>query len=152
MRRKYGALAGVLVGVLLMAAYASGQQPKGGTVGDKLDSAVQSIKRGAQEAGAAVRDEYNKMRASVHNMSVSSRIYGRLHWDKVLTDRKIDIEMRKDGVAVLTGAVPDAKAKMKAVELTRDTVGVNDVLDRLTIAPADSAASEGVTPATPKKP
>jgi hypothetical protein len=31
------------------------------------------------------------------------------------------------------GSVPDARARAKAVELTRDTVGVTQVIDQLTV-------------------
>ena len=67
-------------------------------------------------------------------MGVQSRVYSRLHWDKDLNDAKIDLEF-KDGTATLRGTVKTVKAKAKAVELARDTVGVDRVVDQLTIEP-----------------
>ncbi len=58
-----------------------------------------------------------------------------MHWDKALNSSKVDIEVREGGHITLTGVVADAKAKAKAVELTRDTVGVTQVVDQLTITP-----------------
>jgi len=118
--------------------------PKGTEAPGTIDSAVQSIKRGAQGAGEAIKDQYNKARTSIHNMGVSSRVYGRLHWDKALNGSKVDIDVKEDGVATLTGVVPDLKAKAKAVDLTRDTVGVTQVIDQLTITPPPT-----VTPTVP---
>jgi len=109
--------------------------PKGTESTGTIDGAVQSIKRGAQGAGDAIKDQYYKARTSIQNMGISSRVYGRLHWDKALNGSKFDIDVKEDGIATLTGVVADLKAKTKAVELTRDTVGVTQVVDQLTITP-----------------
>jgi len=141
-------LAGLVLSAGLLAAWTGGAQepqpqPKP-TVGDKVDSAVQSLKRGAKDATEAVRQQYEKARTSVHGMGVSARVYGRLHWDKALTDAKLDVDVR-DGVATLSGTVGDAVARAKAVDLTKDTVGVNRVVDRLVVQTTTST----VTPAKP---
>lgn len=123
------------------------EKPVGERVGEKVDGAVETLKRGVSSAGEAIREQYEKARTSVHNMGVTGRVYGRLHWDKALTTAKIDVEVQKNGVAVLTGSVGDAAARAKALELTRDTVGVTNVVDRLTIQTTTSGAA--TTPATP---
>jgi osmotically-inducible protein OsmY len=123
-------------------------QPASGTVGEKVDSAVQNLKKSAQDAGEALRQQYEKARTSIHNMGVSSRVYGRLHWDKALSGAKVDVDVRQDGVATLTGSVPDAIARAKAVELTRDTVGVTKVVDRLVMQSAAGAAPVSAPPAS----
>lgn len=132
------------------------EKPAGERVGGKVDSAVQSFKKGVSTAGEAIRDQWEKARTSVHNMGVSARVYGRMHWDKSLYNAKVDVEVRKDGVAVLTGSVSDPMARAKAVELTRDTVGVTKVVDQLTVLTTTSGATTP-TPApaptpTPAKP
>lgn len=151
MIRKYGPIAGAVCGLAILAGMCTAQEPKdkGSSVGDKVDSAVQSLKKGARDAGDAIREQYHKMRTSVHDMGVSARIYGRLHWDKALTDAKIDIDVRKDGMTTLTGTVADLKAKTKAVDLARDTVGVSEVVDRLTIAPTPTPADSTTPGKTP---
>ena len=134
-------LAGSLLGIALLVAPCVAQEPKGAPKeaepksGGTFDNAVKSIRRGAQEAEDALKEQYAKARTAVHNMGVSARVYGRLHWDKALNDSKVDIEVTENGHTTLTGVVADAKAKAKAVELTRDTVGVTQVVDRLTITP-----------------
>ncbi|MDR3632573.1 MAG: BON domain-containing protein [Isosphaeraceae bacterium] len=136
--------------VLTMAAGAlrAEDEPVRGThetVGNKLDSGVQSLKRGAKEAGETIQQQFERARTSVHNMGVSGRVYGRLHWDKDLQGAKINLDVQENGVATLTGTVPDAKAKVKAVTLTQDTVGVVKVVDRTTIQAADADAPGTVT-------
>jgi osmotically-inducible protein OsmY len=148
MTRKYRILAG-LVPVAALAAWTCLAQEPRPTVGDRVDNAVQNLKRGARDVKDSVRVQLEKARTSVHDMNVTTRIYGRLHWDKALNGSKLDIHVREDGVATLMGAVPDARARAKAVELTRDTVGVTQVNDQLTVqATTTTTTSETIsTPA-----
>ena len=111
-------------------------------VKEKLDSAAQSIKKGARSAADAVKEQYHRARESVHGLGEHGRIYARLHWDKHLQGAKIEITV-KGSVATLTGTVPDAKAKAKALELTQDTVGITEVVDHLRVA---AVKSEGDRP------
>ncbi len=101
-------------------------------VKDKLDSAVESVKKGAQSAADAVKEQYHRALESVHGLGEHGRIYARFHWDKHLQQAKIEITVKR-GVATLTGTVPTAKAKAKAIELAEDTVGINKVIDHLTV-------------------
>src|SRR4051812_45246497 len=112
-----------------------------GTVKKKFDSAVGSIKRGAQSASDAVKEQYHRARESAHGLGEHGRVYSRLHWDKNLHGAKIEITV-KGSVATLTGTVADAKAKAKALELTQDTVGITDVVDHLSIAAVRSEADK----------
>jgi hypothetical protein len=134
-----GALALVLTLMLGVGAgwavQGQGQEPgPGEKTGGKLDEAGRSIKKGLQEVGETIRGQYAKARESVHNMGVASRVYGRLHWDKALHSSTLDIDV-KNGIATLRGSVPDSKARLKAVDLAADTVGITKVVDQLTILP-----------------
>ena len=96
--------------------------------GQALDNAGRNIRRGVQNA-------FPRARMAVHEQQVIARVYSRLHWDKVLVGSALDLEVSADGTAVLRGAVPDDAAKKRAVVLTRDTVGVTQVVDELTVLP-----------------
>jgi len=115
--------------------------------GQALDNAGRNIRRGVESAVA--RGE-----AAVRETDVLGRVYGRLHWDKKLTDAVIEINVAADGATTLRGAVADAAAKKRAVILARDTVGVTTVVDQLTIAdaarviPASPAANAAPAPST----
>jgi osmotically-inducible protein OsmY len=105
-------------------------QPQPGTaaqIGEKID-------RGLSQIGAELSQAWAETRKTVERMGVQSRVYGRLHWDKALHDATLEIEIRDEQRVVLRGNVPSAEAKLKAVQLTQDTVGVNSVADELTVA------------------
>ena len=128
--------AGLMLSVVLgmCAARAQQDQGPGEKAGGKLDQAGRSIRKGLEEAGDAIREQFSRTRESVHSMGVAARVYGRLHWDKQLTSSTLDIDV-KEGVATLRGSVPTAKAKARALELTRETVGVIQVIDQLAVEP-----------------
>lgn len=97
-------------------------------IGEKID-------RGLNEVGARLKQGWATVRASVEKMGVEARVYSRLHWDKTLESAPITIEVRDRHTVVLKGSVPDSAARSKAVQLARDTVGVNAVDDHLAVAP-----------------
>jgi hyperosmotically inducible periplasmic protein len=118
-----------------------------GPVGQGLNDAGRAVKRGFQSAGQAVSGGFQKTRTSVHNMEVVSRVYSRLHWDKALTTSTVEIEVQAGGITILSGVVPNETAKVKALALTSETVGVVQVVDRLTVGAISSPAP--VVPGTP---
>jgi hyperosmotically inducible periplasmic protein len=123
--------------------YASSAQDPGTgkKVGEKVDEIIQDVKGGLRKAGDAAKEQFSKAKTAINNMGVESRVYGRLHWDKALNDASIELSSTDDGVITLDGTVADAKAKAKAVDLARDTVGVSKVVDHLAVRPASSATA-----------
>ena len=111
----------------------------------KAGSAVTSLKKGAVSAEEAIMDRFRKAKDGVVNMGIEARVYSRLHWDKGLTDAKIELTAPEKGAIVLKGTVPDEKAKAKAAELAADTVGVVKVTNELTVL----TTSVGGTAASP---
>jgi len=140
MRNAYGIAAAITLA--LGAAWWGGvgraqQEGAGEKAGEKIDEVGRKLKKGLDKAEDAVREGFHKTRDSVQSMGVAARIYGRLHWDKALNSTTLHVKV-EEGVATLTGAVPSAEAKAKAVTLAADTVGVTKVVDELTI-PASEA-------------
>jgi osmotically-inducible protein OsmY len=129
---------------------APAQQPKDTSkkVGEAVDDVVKGIKRGTRATTEAVSESVQRIRASVHDMGLHARVYGRLHWDKDLHKSQIEVEV-KEATAILNGRVPSLQAKTKAVALARDTLGIERVEDRLTIEPA--ATVEPGSTAKPKR-
>src|SRR5438552_1173354 len=84
-RAKVAALMTLALMLGMGVGWARQEPGPGEKAGGKLDEAGKSIKRGLQEAGEAIREQFAKVRDSVHNMGVMTRVYGRLHWDKALT-------------------------------------------------------------------
>jgi hyperosmotically inducible protein len=118
----------LVVGVAGLPAVTTAQQGAAQRAGEALDNAGRNIRRGVERAFA-------RTRASVHEQELITRVYSRIHWDKMLVGSALELEVRDDAVVFLRGTVPDAEAKKRAVVLARDTVGVNQVVDELAVAP-----------------
>lgn len=103
----------------------------------KLDAAGRQIGealgRGFGTARDAVREQFSRTRDKVNDMNIEARVYGRLHWDKLLTTSVLELTVEARGIVTLRGSVPNAKAKNRAVELAADTVGVTRVIDQLAV-------------------
>jgi hyperosmotically inducible protein len=124
-----GLTSAVLVsGVISLPAVTNAQQGAAQRAGEALDNAGRNIRRGVERA-------FVRTRAAVLEQELMTRVYSRLHWDKLLVSSTLDLEIRDDGVVFLRGAVPSADAKKRAVVLARDTVGVTRVVDELAVAP-----------------
>lgn len=148
MTKSQSKLAAALMGlaVVAWAAHGRAQQGPAEKVGEVLDNTGRAIKRGVQGAGATVREGFERTRESVNQMEVASRVYSRIHWDKVLNTSTIEVEVQPGGIVVLRGVVPDSSAKQKAVLLASDTVGIVQVVDEVSVAPPTR-----VIPATPAR-
>src|SRR5262245_23127643 len=106
------------------------QQPQPGTatqLGEKID-------RGLTQIGTELSQAWSEVRKSVEKMGVQGRVYGRLHWDKSLEGANLEINVRDGQVVVLSGTVASATAKLRAEQLAHDTIGVNSVVNELTVA------------------
>jgi hyperosmotically inducible periplasmic protein len=154
MKNNRGMIAGTLLTLTTVLGVGAGaalqEQGTGQRAGSKLDEAGRSIKQGLRDAGDAIRNQFAKARDAVHGMGVESRVYGRLHWDKALNTSVIELEF-SNGVVTLRGSVPSLKAKIKAVDLAQDTVGVVKVIDQLAVQPPPRETSERA-PATAPRP
>jgi hyperosmotically inducible protein len=71
---------------------------------------------------------------------ITTAVKAKLAADDTVKAYRVDVDT-KDGVVTLSGAVDTPTAKSIAVQLAKDTNGVRDVVDRLTVTP-------GVTPTT----
>jgi len=126
------ALALPVIAAAALAGDRAAGQGVAAKAGQALDNTGRSIRNGFQSA-------FSKSRESVHEQEVLSRVYSRIHWDKMLVGSTVEIDAAEGGTITLRGAVPDAAAKKRAVILARDTVDVTSVVDDLTIAAPVSA-------------
>ncbi len=92
---------------------------------------------------------FSRTRNRVSTMEVLDRVYSRLHWEKALTTSSLEVEVQPGGVVLLRGVAPDARAKAKAVELTRNTTGVIQVVDEVSLT---DAAADPTSPAPVVRP
>jgi osmotically-inducible protein OsmY len=114
----------------------------------------ESVDRGLTNIGQKLRRTWADFRKSVDELSVQGRVYGRLHWDKAIGSAPIEITVQDESVVTLSGSVPNEAAHRTAVTLANDTVGVRQVVDRLTVAApttttTTTVTTPGTTPAVP---
>jgi hyperosmotically inducible periplasmic protein len=140
MTRSHWMRFGLALAATAILSTSSARAQESGTaqkVGEKLDEAGQGIKRGVGRVGDTVKDQFERAKKSIHAMGVEGRVYGRLHWDKMLENATLDVAVAKDGTVTLSGSVANLAAKAKAIQLASDTSGVTRVVDQLAIpAPA----------------
>jgi osmotically-inducible protein OsmY len=70
----------------------------------------------------------------VDDAAVMTTIQAKYFVDPATKESEIDVSV-KDGVVLLRGTVPDAAARQRAIAIARNSQGVLQVVDRLTVAP-----------------
>jgi hyperosmotically inducible periplasmic protein len=116
--------------------------------GQQVGDAVDSLKKGVNDAAQTVEAEYAKARDGIQSMGIQARVYSRLHWDKDLAEASLTVNTPTPGVVSLSGNLANAAAKTKAVRLAEDTVGVTKVLDQLSLTAPTVSTPPVTTPAT----
>ncbi|WP_165073182.1 BON domain-containing protein [Paludisphaera rhizosphaerae] len=162
--RRFGAAATLGAMLAVGGASAWGLQEPGPIerAGASLDEAGRSLRqgleRGFNRTREAVRESFERTRDKVNDMSIEARVYGRLHWDKMLESSTFDISSEGPGILTIRGSVPSAEARKHAVDLAADTVGVTRVVDQLAVQTttrtieSETAPAPGSTPATRVRP
>jgi osmotically-inducible protein OsmY len=82
-------------------------------------------------------------------LGLERQVETRLWQDKRLDAASIVVDVEEGGKAVLTGLVPDAAHKDRAVMLARDTRGVEVVVDQLAVATATRTIETTPAPDVP---
>ncbi len=120
--------------------------PPSQSVGERVG---ESVDRGLTKLGDKIRKTWAEFRKSVDELSVQGRVYARFHWDKALAAAPIEITVQDENVVTLTGTVPNETARRTAVTLANDTVGVHQVIDRLSIAQPPAPPATAPVPSVP---
>jgi hyperosmotically inducible protein len=89
-------------------------------VGGKV---VDKTKEGVSKTGEVMTDGW-----------ITGRVKTRFAGEDVLKGSDINVDTN-DHVVTLKGTVPTAEARTRAVAVAKDTEGVKNVIDRLTIGP-----------------
>jgi hyperosmotically inducible periplasmic protein len=122
-----------MIGLLLVSSGWS-QLGTAERLGDQIGDALEDVREGAEELAGEARERFEQARDAVARMGLEARVYARLHWDKALHDSSLSVEVDDRGVAILRGTVPDRDASSKAERLAAETVGIQRVVNELTLA------------------
>jgi hyperosmotically inducible protein len=118
----------LMVVVMSLTSTVNAQEGIVGRAGEALDNAGRTIRFGVENAVA-------KSKAAVYEQELLARVYNRIHWDKYLIKATLELQVQADGTATLRGTVTEQAIKDRAIVLARDTVGINRVVDELTVVP-----------------
>lgn len=125
----------VLVVVAGVAAYALGYWRAGGAVTMPTPD-VAAGRETAREVGAAVADKTRDLSARAREVAgdgaLTAKIKSKMALDDSVKALNINVDT-VDGVVQLTGTVQSQQEREKALALARDTVGVKEVRDGLTV-------------------
>ena len=119
---------GVAISFGVVGPQVSAEEGSAETIGEQID-------RGLEQIGEKLKKAWEKAKQSVDELGIQGRVYARLRWDKALADQKIDVQVQKKDIVVLTGMVPNKAALEKAMQLAQDTIGVREVVNQLQVQP-----------------
>jgi len=131
----------LIAGIALTACQPRGEEP---TVGQKVDQAIESTRKEAQEAKADIKTAVDdaktagakaadKMEAEVSDATITASVNAALAKDSGLSVLKINVDTNAGRVA-LSGTAPDEAARTRAAELAASVKGVISVDNRLSLA------------------
>jgi hyperosmotically inducible protein len=100
---------------------------------DKAKSTANAAAEKTKQGAEKTKEALSKTGEVITDGWISSRIKTKFMGDEALRASAIDVDTT-DHVVTLTGAVPDAAARAKAVSMAKDVEGVNRVVDKLKVA------------------
>ena len=112
------------------AAFAQSTSPNGSD--ENAPSASTSMHRAGESTENAVSHTYHAAKRAVKDTAITSRVKVALHDDKITHGADIHVDTI-DGVVTLSGDAPTAEAARRAVTLARETRGVEQVKDAITV-------------------
>ena len=145
------ALGGLLVGMLPGTWIGGGTDRYGddeGVLGGLRGTYV-TMARSYHYSVATIRDCMYQNGSSVRKLGLVRQIENRIWQDKRLAAEAIVVGVEDDGKVVLTGQVPDPAHKERAVELARNTRGVETVVDQLAVALPSRTIDAASSPPVP---
>ncbi len=130
-----GALAGVVVGILLAdrgVFAAGGVRPRRRSAGTD-DTTPRPRRTPAADDVRPINAERTPRRPADDEAVLEARVLETFRNDPILVDRPIDIGAIGTGIIELTGWVDAAEEVRHATTLTRGTIGVHTVVNRLLV-------------------
>jgi hypothetical protein len=126
-----------VVGFFAMGYWPAGLSPnRTGTdspdVGTSGNIDTERVRERAADIGEKAAVATQKIQESVAEAAVTTKIKAKMALDDTLTSRAIDVSTSGSTVTV-SGRVPSAAARARALALARETDGVSVVIDRLEV-------------------
>lgn len=110
----------------------AGVTPPGGLDDAAMNRARDAAKDSTATADTAKRDTVGTAGSSVGDAALTTKVKTKFLTDTAISGLKIDVDTKND-VVTLSGTVPTAAEKRKAVEVAKATDGVKSVIDNLKV-------------------
>jgi osmotically-inducible protein OsmY len=104
----------------------------GPTVGTAGRVDAQKAKEVGAEVGAKTAEAANRAGAILNDGALTAKIKSKMALDDLVRARSIDVTTSRQ-VVTLTGKVSSEAERSRAVQLARETAGVTQVVDRLSV-------------------
>jgi hyperosmotically inducible protein len=98
----------------------------------KAAEAADKAKEAGGKTGEAARETADKAEDVASDATLTTKVKTKFLADTGVSGLRIDVDS-KNGVVTLTGTVPTAAEKRRAIELAKNTDGVKSVTDRLKV-------------------
>ena len=123
----------LFLGVITPLAGACNRQDseKLANVGRKVSEKAETLTGGSS---GRIASGLQSLRADMDKMALDARVSARLRWDKSLEGTRIQVYYH-DGQIELKGQVKNFDQRQRAVQLASSTVGADNVVDSLELAP-----------------
>ena len=97
---------------------------------DKVKGTAGTVASGTKKGAEKTKDALSKTGENITDGWITSRIKAKFMANEATRASSINVDTN-DHVVTLTGAVPDAAARAKALALAKEVEGVNRVVDKL---------------------
>jgi osmotically-inducible protein OsmY len=97
----------------------------------------QIARKGGERVGRAARpvnDAVTPMVGLLGDVGVAARVDSRIRNDRYLSSYRFTVSGDGQGGVTVSGTVPEASVKARALELARSTVGVENVVDEVKVS------------------
>src|SRR3954462_6808731 len=95
--------------------------------GQALDGAGKNIR-------SRVESEVARGQAIANERNLPGRVPRRIEWDKPLVGSALQLEVRPEGTVIVRGSVASEAARLRALDIVENTVGVTNVVDGVAVA------------------
>jgi hyperosmotically inducible periplasmic protein len=116
----------LLVASALVSSAAFAQDGPLQRAGQALDNAGKNIRY-------RVESEIARGQVTAQEREVLGHVIRRIEWDKQFVGSTLQLEVQPGGAVVLRGSVRSGAAKLRAVDIVENTIGVTSVVDELAV-------------------
>lgn len=102
--------------------------------GDTLRQASRKAGEKLRRAAAPASEAATPLGDFLNDGSLAARVEWRIRHDRYLAGQRFGVRADAGGVVTLSGTVPEATLRTRALELARSTLGVEKVVDEVKLA------------------